>query len=60
MRSPRLEIVQLFAALIIVLIAGCGKETVNIPDTTPPPGVIHHARSRCDHGGFKHPSYISV
>ena len=36
MRTPRLEIVQLFAALMIVLTAGCGKETVNIADTTPP------------------------
>jgi hypothetical protein len=36
MRTPRLEIVQFFAALMIVLTAGCGKETVNIPDTTPP------------------------
>jgi hypothetical protein len=36
MRTPRLEIVRFFAALMIVLMAGCGKETVNIPDTTPP------------------------
>ena len=36
MRTPRLEIVRLLAALTIVLIAGCGKETVNIPDTTAP------------------------
>ena len=36
MRTPRLEIVRFFAALTIVLMAGCGKETVNIPDTTPP------------------------
>jgi hypothetical protein len=36
MRTPRLEIVQFFAALMIVLTAGCGKETVKIPDTTPP------------------------
>jgi hypothetical protein len=36
MRTPRLEIVQFFAALLIVLTTGCGKETVNIPDTTPP------------------------
>ena len=36
MRTPRLEIVRFFAALMIVLTAGCGKETVNIADTTPP------------------------
>ena len=36
MRTPRLEIVRFFAALTIVLLVGCGKETVNIPDTTPP------------------------
>ena len=36
MRTPRLEFVRFFAALTIVLMAGCGKETVNVPDTTPP------------------------
>ena len=36
MRTPRLEVVRFSAALMIVLAAGCGKETVNIPDTTPP------------------------
>ena len=36
MRTRRVEIVRFFAALMIVLMAGCGKETVNIPDTTPP------------------------
>jgi hypothetical protein len=36
MRTPRLEVVRFLGALIIVLMAGCGKETVNIPDTTPP------------------------
>jgi hypothetical protein len=36
MRTPRLEVVRFLGSLIIVLMAGCGKETVNIPDTTPP------------------------
>jgi hypothetical protein len=36
MRTPRLESVRFLAALMIVLMAGCGKEPVNIPDTTPP------------------------
>jgi hypothetical protein len=36
MRKPRLEVVRFLVALMIVLMAGCGKETVNIPDTTPP------------------------
>ena len=36
MRTHRLKIVQLFAALALVLMTACGKETVNIPDTTPP------------------------
>jgi Ice-binding-like/Bacterial Ig-like domain len=36
MRTRRVEIVRFLAALMIVLMAGCGKETVNIPDTTPP------------------------
>jgi hypothetical protein len=36
MRTPRLEVVRFLGALIIVPMAGCGKETVNIPDTTPP------------------------
>ena len=36
MRAHRLEIVQLFAALVLVLTTACGKETVNVRDTTPP------------------------
>jgi hypothetical protein len=36
MRTPRLAIVRFLMALTVVLMAGCGKETVNIPDTTPP------------------------
>ena len=36
MRTRRVKIGQLFAALVIVLMTACGKETVNIPDTTPP------------------------
>jgi hypothetical protein len=36
MRKHRVEIVQFFAALVIVLMTACGKETANIPDTTPP------------------------
>ena len=36
MRTHRVEIVQLVAALVIVLMTACGKETANIPDTTPP------------------------
>jgi hypothetical protein len=36
MRTRRVEIVQFFAALMIVLMTACGKETVNIADTTPP------------------------
>ena len=36
MRILRLEIVRFFAALTIVLMAECGKETVNIPDMPRP------------------------
>ena len=36
MRTHRVEIVRLYAALLILLMTACGKETANIPDTTPP------------------------
>ena len=36
MRTCKAQITGFLAALLIVLMTGCGKETVNIPDTTPP------------------------
>ena len=36
MRTHRVKIVRLYAALLILLMTACGKETANIPDTTPP------------------------
>jgi Ice-binding-like/Bacterial Ig-like domain len=36
MRNIRFGIGLFLAAFLVVLVIGCGKETVNIPDTTPP------------------------
>nr|MDQ2732049.1 Ig-like domain-containing protein [Armatimonadota bacterium] len=35
MRKYRVCIMSFLAALLVIFMAGCGKETVNIPDTTP-------------------------
>ena len=36
MRTCKAQITGFLAAFLIVPMTGCGKETVNIPDTTPP------------------------
>ncbi|MBB6147306.1 hypothetical protein HNQ77_005302 [Silvibacterium bohemicum] len=36
MRRPRFGVTSYLAAVLVVLFTGCGQETANIPDTTPP------------------------
>ena len=54
MRTCKAQITGFLAALLIVLMTGCGKETVEYPRYNSAARVIHHPCSKCNRRRLEH------